>query len=121
MQDFHALVEAEDALKAIEKNSSGSRPRELFEDALEEVEEVYIKNQTLMRAAKLDLQAETDYADFAAAFEASTDESLGAIPEHHRSETVIPPYMWHLSPESYLYHTSLQPLWLLMATGGTLK
>lgn len=41
LQEYYELVKKEDAYIAVEKNAAGSRPKELFEDALEEVEAAY--------------------------------------------------------------------------------
>eukprot|EP00951_Prasinocladus_malaysianus_P039753 scaffold448391_cov29-Prasinocladus_malaysianus.AAC.1 len=35
----------EEAFKAVSKNQSGSRPRELFDDVIEELQEKYEKNK----------------------------------------------------------------------------
>ena len=68
MQDFYELVEHEESLKAVEKNLSGSRPKELFEDVLEEVEEQYIKDRNLLRDAKdIVITPETSFDDFSSA------------------------------------------------------
>ena len=81
MQDFCLLIEHEEALRAVEKNLSGARPRELFEDVLEGIEEVYIKDRALLREAKLEFTLETSFADFTAAIEAASNEQLTAIPD----------------------------------------
>ena len=41
LQEYYELVKAEDAYIAVEKNVAGSRPKELFEDVLEEVERAF--------------------------------------------------------------------------------
>lgn len=41
LQEYYELVKKEDAYIAVEKNAAGSRPKELFEDALEELEAAY--------------------------------------------------------------------------------
>lgn len=84
MQEYYAIIEDEDILKAIEKNVSGSRPKELFEDFLEEVEQVYIKNRSSLRDAKLEIQADTAYDSFIATLEERADEALTTIPDYHR-------------------------------------
>ncbi len=78
------MVEFEDALKAVEKNSSGSRPKELFEDVLEEVEEALQKERGLLKEAKLDLQPETSFTDFLAAVDGHEEGKLASISETHR-------------------------------------
>jgi len=84
MQDYHAIVELEDVLKAVEKNSTGSRPKELFEDVLEEVEAAFQKERTLLKDAKLDLQPDTSFADFSAAIDAHEEGKLANMLESHR-------------------------------------
>ena len=81
LQDFIILIEHEEALRAVEKNLSGARPRELFEDVLEEVEDVYIKERSLLRDAKLEISLDTSFSDFTAAVAAASDEKLTAISE----------------------------------------
>jgi hypothetical protein len=77
-------VEFEDVLKAVEKNSSGSRPKELFEDVLEEVEEIFTKERTSLKDAKLDLQPDTSFADFSAAVNSHAEGILASVAESHR-------------------------------------
>ena len=38
LQEYLPRIADNDVLKAVEKNTSGSRPKELFEEVLEEVE-----------------------------------------------------------------------------------
>lgn len=38
LQEYLPRIAENDVLKAVEKNTSGSRPKELFEEVLEEVE-----------------------------------------------------------------------------------
>lgn len=40
-QEFRETIRAEPALMAVEGNTSGSTPRELFDDVIEELEEAY--------------------------------------------------------------------------------
>ena len=84
VQEYHAIVEFEDVLKAVEKNSTGSRPKELFEDVLEEVEEAFQKDRNLLKDAKLDLHVDTALADFSAAVDAHSEGKLAGVPESHR-------------------------------------
>jgi len=42
-------VKGEDAYVAVEKNAAGSRPKELFEDVLEEVEARFEKDRTVLK------------------------------------------------------------------------
>lgn len=82
------LIEDEEALGAVEKNSSGSRPKDLFDDVLEEVEEVYAKDRSLLRDAKLEVTLEMPYSDFAAAIEGLGDDKLAAIPDNFKWVTI---------------------------------
>ncbi|KFM23843.1 Pre-mRNA-processing factor 40-like protein A [Auxenochlorella protothecoides] len=45
-----ALVEAEPAYLAVERNTTGSRPRELFEDLLEDMEKAYLEDRAEIKA-----------------------------------------------------------------------
>lgn len=78
------MIEGEDALRAVEKNISGARPRELFEDVLEDIEEAYIKNRTHLRDAKLEVRLDMPYEDFGATVSAVADEKVTDIPDEHR-------------------------------------
>ena len=48
-QEYYETVKHEDAYIAVEKNAAGSRPKELFEDVLEEVEERFEKDRTVLK------------------------------------------------------------------------
>lgn len=83
VQDYHKLVVDEVALKAIEQNMYGSRPRELFEDVLEEVEEDFMKTRSHLRDAKvMEILADTSFNDYNAALESLEDART--VPEHHK-------------------------------------
>ena len=41
LQEYLPRIKDNDVLRAIEKNTSGSRPKELFEEILEEVDKQY--------------------------------------------------------------------------------
>lgn len=74
-------------MRAVEENLSGSRPRELFEDVLETVEEDYIKSRSILKDAKdLAVQADTTFDAFNASIEAlaESDGELKLVPEVHR-------------------------------------
>lgn len=49
-REFQPLVASHAAYLAAERTSSGSRPKELFEDVMEEVEEAYDKAKVRQRA-----------------------------------------------------------------------
>ena len=42
-------VKEEEAYKAVEKNLSGSRPRELFDDVIEDAEKDFEKDRTVLK------------------------------------------------------------------------
>ena len=46
-------MKGEDAYVAVEKNAAGSRPKELFEDVLEEVEARFEKDRTVLKVRRL--------------------------------------------------------------------
>ena len=49
VQEYYEMVKQEDAYIAVEKNAAGSRPKELFEDILEEVEDRFEKDRTVLK------------------------------------------------------------------------
>ena len=51
-QEYYDLVKREDAYIAVEKNAAGSRPKELFEDILEEVEEQFDADRTVLKVSR---------------------------------------------------------------------
>ena len=46
-------VKDEEAYKAVEKNLSGSRPRELFDDVVEDAEKDFEKDRTVLKVRHL--------------------------------------------------------------------
>ncbi len=50
-QEYHPLVKKEAAFVAVDRNASGSRPRELFEDAVEEAEAALEADRAALEAA----------------------------------------------------------------------
>lgn len=70
-QEYHAIIRKEPALLAVEKNTIGSRPKEMFEDVIEEAEAQLEKDKALLRGAikeaNLDVTPATTFADFCAA------------------------------------------------------
>lgn len=74
------MVEEEDVLKAVERNLQGSRPKELFEDVLEEVEEQYLKDRATLRAASVyEIKAGSNLEDFLGALDAAEEPGLKDI------------------------------------------
>eukprot|EP01025_Chloroclados_australasicus_P047333 TRINITY_DN5283_c0_g1_i7.p1 TRINITY_DN5283_c0_g1~~TRINITY_DN5283_c0_g1_i7.p1 ORF type:complete len:329 (-),score=65.15 TRINITY_DN5283_c0_g1_i7:625-1611(-) len=53
-------------LLAVEKNSGGSRPKEIFEDVLEEMEEIYERDRSFLKQLDLDsrIKPETAFEEF---------------------------------------------------------
>ena len=49
LQEYYETVKAEDAYVPVERNAAGSRPKELFEDVLEEVEAKFEKDRTVLK------------------------------------------------------------------------
>lgn len=43
------MLKEEEAYKAVEKNLSGSRPRELFDDVVEDAEKEFEKDRSLLK------------------------------------------------------------------------
>ena len=48
LQEYLPRIKDNDVLRAIEKNTSGSRPKELFEEVLEEVDKQYETDRYLL-------------------------------------------------------------------------
>ena len=48
LQEYLPRIKDNDVLRAIEKNTSGSRPKELFEEVLEEVDKQYEADRYLL-------------------------------------------------------------------------
>ncbi|KAL4857085.1 Pre-mRNA-processing protein 40A [Chlorella vulgaris] len=61
-KEYVPIVAEEESYKAVERNTSGSRPRELFQDVLEEMEAEYGKQRDAVKAAvkELSLQVGVD-------------------------------------------------------------
>lgn len=53
LQEYVEKVKAEEAYKAVEKNLSGSRPRELFDDVIEDAEKDFEKDRTVLKVRLL--------------------------------------------------------------------
>lgn len=52
VQEYYELVKKEDAYVAVERNTAGSRPKELFEDIVEEVDAAYDADRTVLKASR---------------------------------------------------------------------
>lgn len=76
----------EEALHAIERNIAGSRPRELFEDALERVEDEYCRERASLRDAReAAIAVDTTFETFSSAVQAVQGGQLAEISEANRS------------------------------------
>lgn len=73
------IVRNEPSYLAVEGNKFGSRPRELFEDVIEKLEEVYEKDRALMkevyRGSSILVSTTTTFEEFKQAMEA-VDERM---------------------------------------------
>jgi hypothetical protein len=49
LQEYVEKIKDEEAYKAVEKNLSGSRPRELFDDVIEDAEKDFEKDRTVLK------------------------------------------------------------------------
>ena len=49
MQEYYELVKREDAYIAVERNVAGSRPKELFEDVLEEADARFEADRSVLK------------------------------------------------------------------------
>ena len=49
VQEYYDLVKREDAYIAVEKNVAGSRPKELFEDVLEEADARFEADRSILK------------------------------------------------------------------------
>lgn len=70
-KEYLAEIKNEEAYEAVVKNQSGSRPRELFEDVIEDAETVYASDRNTLKealkAAPIDIAEDTSFQDFCAA------------------------------------------------------
>jgi pre-mRNA-processing factor 40 len=62
VQEYLAIIGKESALIACEKNTKGSRPKELFEDALEDAQAQYEKDKSAIKDAVHDADFTVDLA-----------------------------------------------------------
>ena len=85
-------MKSKDAYKAVEKNLSGSRPKELFEDVLEEVEEQYEHDRALLKEATrkdVVVTLATSFGDFQSALDEFEDGKLSKIAETSRCGLLV--------------------------------
>ena len=73
LQDYEPLIRKEDVLKAVERNVAGSRPKELFEEALETADKQFEKDRVvlrdLMKEHSIEVALDSSCEDFCAALE----------------------------------------------------
>jgi hypothetical protein len=74
LQDYEPLIRKEEALRAVEKNVAGSRPKELFEEALETADKQFEKDRgvlkDLMKEHNIAVELESTFEGFCAALDA---------------------------------------------------
>ena len=74
VQDYEPLIRKEEALKAVEKNVAGSRPKEMFEEALETADKQFEKDRgvlkDLMREHSIAVELDSTFEGFCAALDA---------------------------------------------------
>ena len=88
MQEYYDTIRKEETLVAVEKNASGSRPKELFEDVLEEAEEEHEKTSNVLRDAlkenSINITHTSTFEGFQAALEIASNEKVADIREPNR-------------------------------------
>lgn len=81
-------IKKEPAYLAVEKNVSGSRPKELFDDCIEEVEELFTKDRTALKDAmkqhSIEITTDSTYEEFSDALR-EADADLEKITLTNRS------------------------------------
>lgn len=84
-KEYQPIVRKEAAYEAVEKNLSGSRPKELFQDILEEMEEAYDKNKSVMkdvlRSKDIQVTVSSTFENFKGALHAAEDKHLAQVSE----------------------------------------
>eukprot|EP00210_Caulerpa_lentillifera_P005018 g4792.t1 len=81
-REYYELIHKDEVFKAVERNEFGSRPRELFEDVIEELEEGYEKDRAIMkevyRGSSIMVNLATTLEDFKEAME-KEDERMKEV------------------------------------------
>ena len=74
LQDYEPLIRKEEALKAVEKNVAGSRPKEMFEEALETADKQFEKDRgvlkDIMKEHSIAVELGSTFEGFCAALDA---------------------------------------------------
>ena len=84
LQDYFPLVRKEEALAAVEKNLSGSKPKELFEDALEVADAQFDKDRAVLKEAVKQLEVTVSV-------ETTFDEFNGKLEAEEKAKDIIRP------------------------------
>eukprot|EP00803_Ostreobium_quekettii_P011403 evm.model.scf_473.7 EVM.evm.TU.scf_473.7 scf_473:23302-33338(+) len=86
-KEYEKTIRKEEAYIAVEKNRSGCRPKELFEDFVEEMEEEFDQNKAAMKEVVkqhgIVVQVDTSFADFNEALSAASSK-MKAIREANK-------------------------------------
>ena len=89
LQEYFELIKNEESLLAVEKNSSGSRPKEMFEDMIEEAEEEHEKTSAVLKDAlkenNINISHTSTFEGFQAALQIASNDKLTDIREPNRS------------------------------------
>ena len=88
MQEYFETIKNERSLIAIEKNSSCLRPKELFEDVVEEAEDEHEKTRSVLRDAlkenSINIMHTSTFEGFQAALEIASSEKVADTREPNR-------------------------------------
>ena len=88
LQEYYDTIRKEECLIAVEKNASGSRPKELFEDVLEEAEDEHEKTSSVLRDAlkenSINITHTSTFEGFQVALQIASNEKVVDIREPNR-------------------------------------
>ena len=97
MQEFVDKIKKEPAYLAVEKNVSGSRPKELFDDCIEEIEGEFTKDRTVLKDAikehSIEIVASSTFDEFLDALRDANVELDSIITPNrycHDIEAIVP-------------------------------
>ncbi|KAL3141198.1 hypothetical protein ABBQ38_003538 [Trebouxia sp. C0009 RCD-2024] len=87
-REYLPRIKDNDVLRAVEKNSSGSRPKELFEEVLEEVDKQWEADRLVLKDVvktdSISVAIDTTYEDFLEALQAKSSKQIADIKEPMR-------------------------------------
>lgn len=87
-KDYVDNLKEEETYKAVEKNLSGSRPRELFEDIIEDAEKDFEKDRALLKdlvkSHDIEVGQETAYEAFLGALDATDSQPAAKVPDANK-------------------------------------